>query len=158
MKHTCEYLWPVLPSIVHSPQSRQNDFLITQIRLFKVLQCLPISPGIKLNLISWPVWSVPRTSFLHSSSLCQDVFWSGFKHIFPSASNVITLALHRVSFHLCEFCSIVFSPETLSNTVSLPYLPRHSLAPFWFCFLLEYMLIWNNIICFFFYFIIISKI
>lgn len=52
------HLWAFMISlaiIVHSPQSRWHDFLITQIKLLKILQCLPISPGIKLNLISWPV-------------------------------------------------------------------------------------------------------
>ena len=130
-------------SAVHSPHGRQNDFLNTQIRLLKILQCFPISPGIvKLNFM---VHAICLMSTFPAIFSVTKYLWLTVLFTISFAGNVITLALCRVS-HLCELHSILLSSGHLSNMAFLHDPTSHSLAPSWFYLLPECILIWNTII------------
>lgn len=130
-------------SAVHSPHSRQNDFLNVQIRLLKILQCFPISPGIvKPNFM---VHAICLMSAFPAIFSVTKYLWLTVLFAVSFAGNVTTLALCRAS-HLCELHSVLLSSGLLSNIAFLHDPTSHSLAPSWFYLLLECILIWISII------------
>ena len=151
MKHICDHLWPILPTIVHSPQSRHSDFLITQIRVLKIPQCLPVSPGIKLNLISWPVWSVSGLH-LHTCLLCARMLSDQGLNMFFLLQ---AMWWHQPSQFLLIFVNSVplFSPQTTFLTS-----PPSSIMSVTFYLIFGFVFFHNTwlygITLFFFHFII----
>lgn len=130
-------------SAVHSPHRRQNDFLNTQIRLLKILQCFPISPGIvKPNFM---VHAICLMSTFPTVFSVTKYLWLTVLFAISFAGNVITLALCGAS-HLCELHSILLSSGHLSSIAFLHDPTSHSLAPSWFYLLPECILKWNIII------------